>query len=332
MRVGIDTLIIETMGFCNLKCRMCPTTSYTIGKNLMSDSVFEKVLDIIKRQCFEQIDLTGWGEPLLDPELEKRIVHIKDAKHAPRVGFTTNGTLFHKERVNSVFDSGVVWITISFDSASKEVYERIRNGSSYEKVLENLRFLSSARDKEKNSLAAVCVVMRDNIHEMDPFVELFYELGFDRVTFKPLDVISKKEDLHSIVPRESIHQEFLSLKKQYAGRIVITEWNLSANKIENDCLARAAGGALFINCLGDVSPCCNLGHHVPNVGMSSLFKRVKKDNFFSFGSIVSDGFEGIIESGVYKDFVSAFKTAHLPEPCRGCNLISERLSKSVTKI
>ena len=332
MNGGINTLIVETVGFCNLKCKMCPTTSYTIGKNLMSDSIFRKVLDSIKNQCLEPIDLTGWGEPLLDPKLEERIVHIKQAKHTTCVGFTTNGTLFHKERVASILNSGVDWISISFDGASKEGYERIRTGSSYERVLENLRFLSSARDKERTGLSAVCIVMRENLQEMDNFVELFYEFGFDRVTFKPLDVISKKEDLRSIAPKESIYQIFSNLKQKYEGKIAVNEWDLSANNIENDCLARVASGAIFINCLGDVCPCCNLGHHVPNVRTGSLFKRLKKDNFFSFGSIVSESFEGIIDSGIYKDFITAFRTSHLPEPCRGCRLISRRLSRSIIKI
>lgn len=259
-------------------------------------------------------------------------MHIKQAKHIARVGFTTNGTLFHKERVTSILDSGVDWISISFDGASKEVYERIRTGSSYEGVLENLRFLSSTRDKERTGLSAVCVVMRENLQEMDNLVELFYELGFDRVTFKPLDVVSKKEDLRSIVPKESVYQIFSNLKQKYEGRIAVNEWDLSANNIENDCLARVASGAIFINCLGDVCPCCNLGHHVPNLGTGSLFKRFKKDNFFSFGSIVSESFESIIDSRMYKDFITAFKTSYLPEPCRGCRLISERLSKRVKKV
>lgn len=331
MNVGIKILIVETTGACNLKCEMCPTTSYTTGKSLMADDVFEKILDVIKKQSVEEIDLTGWGEPLLDPKLEERIVHIKQAKHTARVGFTTNGTLFHKERVTSILDSEVDWISISFDGASKESYERIRTGSSYERVLENLRFLSSTRDKERTGLSAVYVVMRDNLHEMDNFVELFYNLGFDCVTFKPLDVVAKKEDSRLIPDKESIYRVFVKLKENYKDRIAVGQWNLSPNNIENDCLARVASGAIFINCLGDVCPCCNLGHHVPNLGTGSLFKRFKKDNFFSFGSIVSESFEGIIDSRIYKDFIAAFKTSHLPEPCRGCRLTSERLSRSVIK-
>lgn len=311
---------------------MCPTTSYTTGKSLIGDSVFIKILDIIKKQCVEQIDLTGWGEPLLDPKLEERIVQIKKIKRNISVGFTTNGTLFTRRRVTQIIDSGVDRISISFDGASKEVYERIRSNSNYERVLEGLMFLSSMRDEERNSLSAICVIMKENLREMDNFVELFYELGFDSVAFKPLDVISKKEDLKSMAGKESIYKIFLNLKDKYKDKIAVSEWDLSVNNIENDCMAKVASGSIFINCIGDVCPCCNLGHHVPNVGTSFLFKRVKKDNFFSFGNIVSEGFEGIIESEVYKNFINAFKNSHLPKPCRGCRLISERLSKSVMRI
>lgn len=77
MNSRINALIVETSGGCNLKCEMCPTTSYTTGKSLVADDIFEKILDVIRKQSVEEIDLTGWGEPLLDPKLEERIARIK---------------------------------------------------------------------------------------------------------------------------------------------------------------------------------------------------------------------------------------------------------------
>ncbi|MFC2042077.1 SPASM domain-containing protein, partial [Chloroflexota bacterium] len=198
--------------------------------------------------------------------------------------------------------------------------------------LENMRFLSSARDRERNTLSAVQVVMRDNQKEMGDFVELFYKLGFDCVTFKPLDVLTTKEDLKSIADREFIYRVFLDLKGKYKDRIGLSEWNLSINKIDNDCLARVASGSIFINCMGDISPCCNLGHHVPIVKTSSLLKRIRQDNFFSFGNIVSKCFEGIIDGRAYKSFVNAFHNRYLPRPCSECRLISNGLSKRLSRI
>lgn len=199
MTQGINTLIIETVGSCNLRCKMCPTNNYTAGKSLMGDSIFDK-------------------------------------------------------------------------------------------------------------------------------------LGFDFVTFKPLDVLSSKEDLNSIVKKKSIRKRFLNLKEKYRDKIIVCEWDLSTNEIENDCLARAASGAIFINCIWDVSPCCNLAHPVPNVRKMSLFNYIKKDNFFSFGNIFSESLERIIESEMYKNFINAYKDSHLPAPCKGCRLVSEKLSRRMRKI
>lgn len=334
MTQGINTLIIETVGSCNLRCKMCPTNNYTAGKSLLGDSIFEKIPDIIRRYDVKVVDMTGWGEPLLDPKLEERIIEIKQTKCNIFIGFSTNGTLFTKKRIAQILKTGIDHICISFDAGSKETYEKIRinSNSNYEKLIENLKLLSSLRDEEKTKLSAVSVIMKENFHEMDNFVELFYKLGFDFVTFKPLDVLSSKENLNSIVKKKLIQKRFLNLKEKYRDKIIVCGWDLSTNEIENDCLAKAASGAIFINCIGDVSPCCNLAHHVPNVRKISFFNYVKKDNFFSFGNIFSESFERIIESEMYKNFINAYKDSHLPEPCKGCRLVSEKLSRRMRKI
>ena len=128
MEHKIDTLIIETVGFCNLKCIMCPTRNYTVGKTLMSDNVFEKVIQIIKEYDIRSIDMTGWGEPLLDPKLEERIHQIKELKSNISIGFITNASLFTEKRIKQVLEAEVNWINVSFDTASKETYEKIRIG------------------------------------------------------------------------------------------------------------------------------------------------------------------------------------------------------------
>lgn len=332
MTQGINTLIIETVGSCNLRCKICPTNDYTAGKSLMGDSIFEKIIDIIKRYDIKVVDMTGWGEPLLDPKLEKRIIEIKQTKKNIFIEFSTNGTLFTKKRIAQILKTGIDHICISFDAGSKETYEKIRINSNYEKLIENLKLLSSLRDEEKTKLSAVFVVIKENFPEMDNFVELFYKLGFDFVTFKPLDVLSNKENLKSIVEKKSIQKRFLNIKGKYRDKIIVREWDLSINEIENDCLAKAASGAIFINCRGDISPCCNLGHHVPNIRNISFFNYVKKDNFFSFGNILSESFEKIIGSEMYKNFINAFKDSHLPEPCKGCRLVSKKVRRRIREI
>ncbi|MCD6493649.1 MAG: radical SAM protein [Archaeoglobaceae archaeon] len=105
MKHKIDTLIVETVGFCNLKCIMCPTRNYATGKVLISDEIFKKVIEIVKKHDIKIIDMTGWGEPLLDSKLEERIAKIKELKKHMTIGFTTNGTLLTKKRIERILEA-----------------------------------------------------------------------------------------------------------------------------------------------------------------------------------------------------------------------------------
>jgi MoaA/NifB/PqqE/SkfB family radical SAM enzyme len=319
-------LVIETVGYCNLACKMCPTRNYITGKEAMTDKVFTEILHIIEDRDVDDIDLTGWGEPLLDLNLEQRITSIRKLKNNANIGFNSNGTLFTKERIVSILNTNLSWIGISFDAAIKETYEKIRVNSSFDAVIGNLKFLSSIRNKKDLRLNVVCVVMKNNLQEMEGVIELFGNLGFDTITFKPLDVISSKDNLHLVAEKKSILDRFLDLQEKYKDQIVVASWNLINDKPDNDCLGKAASGSVFINCLGDVSPCCNLGHHVPNL-KTGLFTQIQTDKFFSVGNILSKQFKEITQSDLYKKFVLSFTNTHLPKPCSSCRLVSDNLSK-----
>jgi hypothetical protein len=77
-----------------------------------------------------------------------------------------------------------------------------------------------------------------------------------------------------------------------------------------------------------VSPCCNLGHHVPSMRKKLFLNYAKKDNFFSFGSLMNDDLEDILNTTRYLDFIDTFAHGKLPDICRGCLLVSERLTQA----
>ena len=53
---------------------------------------------------------------------------------------------------------------------------------------------------------------------------------------------------------------------------------------------------------------------------------------YILSKILSENFWEIIGVEMYKDFTNAFKDLHLPEPCKGCRLVSEKLSRRMRKI
>ena len=61
-------LDIELTNLCNFKCLMCPTGTgaHQRKKGLMSDAVFDKIIDEIKKYK-TPLRFIRWGEPTLHP-------------------------------------------------------------------------------------------------------------------------------------------------------------------------------------------------------------------------------------------------------------------------
>ena len=113
----------------------------------------------------EVVSLTMDGEALIGKKIAARVALSKQAG-LPNVGFASNGSLMSEDKAHELLDVGLDWISFSFDTLDKEVYEverkrlkyvktrdyilgflRIRNKGEY-KTRVNLRFLDHEKRKE----------------------------------------------------------------------------------------------------------------------------------------------------------------------------------------
>ena len=114
-------------------------------KGRMNLSLFEDILKKISQQKpVAQIYLTGSGEPLMHPELEKFISLSNQYGFIP--SFSSNGSLFSEERIKSLLGTGKFSLTVDF-SPSREIYETNRTGGNWDTVYNNLKNLLNAKRK-----------------------------------------------------------------------------------------------------------------------------------------------------------------------------------------
>jgi radical SAM protein with 4Fe4S-binding SPASM domain len=105
----------------------------------MSLDLFRRVIDEAKT-FIDDADLFGGGEPLLNPHIFEMIVYAKTAGIHTRMH--TNATLLNAERSQALLESGLDFLSLSFEGYSKDIYERTRVNAVYEETLENIqRFL-----------------------------------------------------------------------------------------------------------------------------------------------------------------------------------------------
>lgn len=170
---------IESTNACNLRCVMCPRNFMTEKIGFIDFSLYKKIVDEGCEQKLPSIKLNYRGEPLMHPRIVDLVKYAKD-KGIMEVQFNTNGLLLTEEKADALINAGLDRIIFSFDGATKETYEKIRTGSNYETVINNIKKFVELRNNLGNKKPYVRVQfvrMEQNKHEVDQFISMWKDIA-----------------------------------------------------------------------------------------------------------------------------------------------------------
>ena len=173
----LDTLKIRFGERCNVACTMC-WQNHQSRQEIDAEKLIRNLGDLTP---FASIDLQG-GEPLFMRSAMKFFDHcIEQGKAA---SFLTNGTLMN-EKLAEKIAKHVLQLYVSLNAATKKMHEEIVQGSTWERVLENIQMLRAARTRFETNLRihGHMTIVRQNLHEIPLFIEKFQEFGFDEIDF-----------------------------------------------------------------------------------------------------------------------------------------------------
>ncbi len=159
---------IELTNYCNLKCIFCGQQSMKRPKGFMSEEIFKKIVD----ECFQfgtPIRFIRWGEPFLHPKI---IDFFKYAKSKGLLVHVTNNGLAIKEgQMKAIVDLGVDSLIFSFQGATKEQYELMRNNKRYDELKANILQVVKVRgSKGKPFIHISNTVTNESKAEIENFI------------------------------------------------------------------------------------------------------------------------------------------------------------------
>ncbi|OGT06720.1 MAG: hypothetical protein A2103_01135 [Gammaproteobacteria bacterium GWF2_41_13] len=204
---------------CNLTCISCRND--IVKCNNEQEQKVELLMDTVKKklECIKHIGLNGAGDPFVSPSMRDFLFNFDSIEYPHiQIALLTNGLLFDEkmwERMRKA-QPAIKSVQISVDGATAESYEKIRRGSSFERLNNNLHFLSNLR-KEKviNEFIISFVVNAINFREMPEFVRLGKTLACDQIYFSHIvdwGALGKKYNEMAVhLPENKYHQEFISI-------------------------------------------------------------------------------------------------------------------------
>ncbi len=308
-----NSIQIETTTKCNLHCKMCEHTFLKQKNRDIALEDFKKIIDQMPQ--LKDLNLTGIGEGLLNKEF------LEIAKYAKskgiRVWFNDNMTLVEGKRIDEVINSGIDAIVVSLDGATKKIYEEIKRGSNFEKVLANIKALNARKQelgKRKPELLLNVIMMHENLAELPEIPVLAKSLGINGITFGRF--LSFKENSGSELSLSELKEVYPKIKKkakELGIRAILP--SLASNKWK----CNFPWTTCYISSDGSIAPCC----YVTQRGSEEVLEKN------TFGNIFKQSFAEIWNNEKYVSFRRAFANGHIPEVCKPCYRFQRNLDLEI---
>lgn len=177
---GPQALILMLAWRCNASCVHCCWTAlrdagdHAEWKRDMTVGTVDAFLGLYGSSR-PHVTLCGFGEPMTHPDYARIASAI--ASRTGVLSMTTNGSLLHEHP--EILDVPG-YLAVSLDSPDADIYEGIRRGLSFSRVIGNMR-LAAGRRHPGRVLQVNMAVIRRNAHQIHATAALLRDVGFQRL-------------------------------------------------------------------------------------------------------------------------------------------------------
>jgi radical SAM protein with 4Fe4S-binding SPASM domain len=267
------------------------------------------------------LHLQGLGEPTMHPRFFDMVAWA--AGRGLTVSTNSNMTIWSERRVAQCMASGLAELHVSLDAATPAIYESIRVGAHFPKVLRNLRRVMAARAATGTALRVriVTVLMRENLADLPNLVRLAHDEGVKELFVQQLchDFDEASLPAHYRPMRMFIDGQRLGARDAPRTEAIFEEARDTAETLGVDLrLPRRAGqGAprstprcdwpwrgAYVSYSGEAMPCCMVG--TPD--------RAR------FGNVLHDGVATVWSNVAYRRFRAQLASDRAPSVCQACAL------------
>lgn len=127
---------IENTNLCNAHCVICPREKMTRPKTTMCWGVFCNLVDQAVELGAKTVSVFGYGEPLLDKNLEEKIGYCSDL--GLNTWLTTNGSVLSMQRSFDLLNAGLKNIRFSIHAVTPLQYEKVHRGLKWLDTIRNV--------------------------------------------------------------------------------------------------------------------------------------------------------------------------------------------------
>ena len=273
---------------------------------------FEEFKGIIEQfPKLKWIGLTGIGESFANKDFLKTLRYVKEKNIF--VELYDNFFLINENVAKELIRMEIDRMFISLDAATKETYEKIRVGSSFERVIGNLRNFFRFKEEARAYFPEISfhyIVNSLNLQEIPQYIDLVHFLvpkGNPAITFtRMLHDFPEVKGLFVEIPKEIIEKT----EKKAKSFGINLDWSADVPLMKPKVQKCTEWTMPFIFVTGHVIPCC-AGNEAGN-------REFQKKT--ALGNVFEQSFREIWRGPKYKALRKMLGQGKVPLSCQNCCL------------
>ncbi len=315
----VRKLYIEPTTACNLQCRTCMRNAWDDAESTMSPATFQRLVHSLgDLPNLERVVFTGFGEPLVHPQLLEMVESVRQRGLAVTIG--SNGLMLDRATATELVRLGVDRLVVSVDGVTPQTYSDVR-GELLARVLDSIRILNEVKSREGAlvpSLGMEFVVLRSNVAELPGLTGLASRMGAARVLVS--NVLCYTEDMREqMLYGYEPHAPFGAGAWPVRLDAWVTWGTLDLPRMHWGAERRCRfvqDRAAVVGWDGAVLPCYALSHNYRYYAVDGREKQVRR---YVLGNLVQESLAEIWMSEEYVRFRSEVREFRFPS-CPDCDL------------
>lgn len=278
---SIASIVLNPTSACNYRCKHCYTNSST---PLPDELTLDEMISILKQiSPLMHPKILGFlgGEPLLR---KKEVLAVSKYWIKEENGYasvSTNGSLLDSAFAKKAAEINLV-VQISLDGATPETCDYIRGKGAWKRAV-----AAAETCAKEDVLSWLCMVYtKDNISELEDFIQLGMDLGIHGVRFIPYNYLGRgaASDIVKVMPFEMIKEVHRILRKHPDWGDFISQsffGNISVIVRTAPRYVYCGSGltTMLVESNGDLYPCINLVY--PEFKVGNLREKPFKELWFN---------------------------------------------------
>jgi hypothetical protein len=296
----VDTVWLEITNFCNQKCGFCPDMHREDARTWLPVAEVKRLVDeMAETVSVGSMQLNAYGEPLLHPNIDEILAHIRERQLPFPVYFTSHGMTLVEKKLKQLSHNYPSGIAISLHNDSQQSYAATRSAKigDYDTLVTRVSalFHQMVADRAACHLRLyqmVCNGAED--WQVDPVVRGAFPNSAERMTVhvRKWEAIARRiaeampaevEARPVVNPPEAIAAAFRNATHGDGNRLTILEWRAADGSLQRAFMSPRPVGT-YANLLLEYDPRWKVERQVVNP-YSCPFTRTPSLAIFATGRL-----------------------------------------------